>query len=87
VGSAADRLAGHTRLIGAASAWQSGQVKGSGKAVCIQDENERIVDCIAKGDAEGAVKLMDQHLRELEEHLMLESPGDEKSLAKLLGLG
>lgn len=45
-----------------------------------------MVDCIAKGDAEGAVKLMDPHLRELEEHLMLVSPGDEKSLAKLLGL-
>ncbi|MCZ8252136.1 MAG: GntR family transcriptional regulator [Hylemonella sp.] len=58
-----------------------------GNAACEHDEHERIVDCIAKGDAEGAVKLMDQHLRELEEHLMLVSPGDEKSLAKLLGLG
>ncbi|MFN7862063.1 MAG: GntR family transcriptional regulator [Curvibacter sp.] len=57
-----------------------------GNAACEHDEHERIVDCIAKGDAEGAVKLMDQHLRELEEHLMLVSPGDEKSLAKLLGL-
>lgn len=58
-----------------------------GNAACEHDEHERIVDCIARGDAEGAVKLMDQHLRELEEHLMLVSPGDEKSLAKLLGLG
>lgn len=29
---------------------------------------------------------MDQHLRELEQHLMIEVPGDEKSLARLLGL-
>src|SRR5262245_48791356 len=58
-----------------------------GNAACEHDEHERIVDCIAKGDAEGAVRLMDQHLRDLEEHLMLVSPGDEKSLAKLLGLG
>lgn len=57
-----------------------------GNAACEHDEHERIVDCIAQGDAESAVKLMDQHLRDLEEHLMLESPGDEKSLAKLLGL-
>ena len=57
-----------------------------GNAACEHDEHERIVDCIARGEAEEAVKLMDQHLRELEEHLMLVSPGDEKSLAKLLGL-
>jgi DNA-binding GntR family transcriptional regulator len=58
-----------------------------GNAACEHDEHERIVDCIAKGDAEGAVKVMNQHLGDLEEHLMLASPGDEKSLAKLLGLG
>lgn len=58
-----------------------------GNAACEHDEHERIVDCIAKGDAEGAVKVMNQHLSDLEEHLMLASPGDEKSLAKLLGLG
>lgn len=58
-----------------------------GNASCEHDEHERIVDCIARGDAEGAVQLMDQHLRELEEHLMLGSPDDERNLAKLLGLG
>ena len=57
-----------------------------GNAACEHDEHERIVDCIARGDAEGAVQLMDQHLRELEEHLMIEAPGDEQSLARLLGL-
>jgi len=57
-----------------------------GNAACEHDEHERIVNCIAKGDAEGAVQLMDQHLRELEEHLMIETPGDEQSLARLLGL-
>jgi hypothetical protein len=29
---------------------------------------------------------MDQHLRELEQHLMISAPGDEQSLARLLGL-
>jgi DNA-binding GntR family transcriptional regulator len=58
-----------------------------GNAACEHDEHERIVDCIAQGDAEGAVKLMDQHLRDLEEHLLLVSTGDAQSLAKLLGLG
>lgn len=57
-----------------------------GNAACEHDEHERIVDCIARGDAESAVQLMDQHLRELEQHLMIEAPGDEKSLARLLGL-
>ncbi len=57
-----------------------------GNAACEHDEHERIVDCIAKGDAAGAVQLMDQHLRELEQHLMIAAPGDEKSLARLLGL-
>lgn len=58
-----------------------------GNAACEHDEHERIVDCIARGDAEGAVKLMDQHLRELEQHLMIEAPEDGQSLARLLGLG
>lgn len=57
-----------------------------GNAACEHDEHERIVDCIANGDAEDAVQLMDQHLRELEQHLMIASPGDEQSLARLLGM-
>lgn len=54
---------------------------------CTHDERERFVEGIDQGDAEGAVKLMAPHLRELAEHLMLVSPGEKKSLAKLLGLG
>lgn len=57
-----------------------------GNAACEHDEHERIVDCIAHGDAERAVQLMDQHLRALEEHLLIETSGDENSLARLLGL-
>ena len=33
-----------------------------GNAACEHDEHERIVDCIARGDANGAVALMDPHL-------------------------
>ena len=46
--------------------------------MCTRRE-QRIVDCIARGDAEGAVQLMDQHL-------MIAAPGDEQNLARLLGL-
>ncbi|MDM7941346.1 MAG: GntR family transcriptional regulator [Hydrogenophaga sp.] len=58
-----------------------------GNAACEHDEHERIVDCIARGDANEAVALMDQHLRDLERHLMLERPAEPHGLAHLLGLG
>ncbi|MBX3608787.1 MAG: GntR family transcriptional regulator [Hydrogenophaga sp.] len=58
-----------------------------GNAACEHDEHERIVDHIARGDADGAVALMDEHLRELERHLALERPTPRKDLAHLLGLG
>ncbi len=57
-----------------------------GNAVCEHHEHERIVDCIAQGDAAGAVALMDAHLRELERHLALDSPPQARSLGALLGL-
>ncbi len=57
-----------------------------GNAACEHDEHERIVDCIAKGDANQAVALMDQHLRDLERHLTLERPAAQRDLAYLLGL-
>ena len=58
-----------------------------GNAACEHDEHERIVDCIARGDATAAVALMDAHLRDLEQHLALEDSGASHSLARLLGLG
>ena len=58
-----------------------------GNAACEHDEHERIVDCIARGDAAGAVALMDSHLRDLEQHLALDSHPQARSLGQLLGLG
>jgi len=57
-----------------------------GNAACEHDEHERIVDCIERGDAAGAVKLMDEHLRELERHINLQRDNPKDSLARLLGL-
>lgn len=57
-----------------------------GNAACEHDEHERIVDCIARRDAAGAVSLMDAHLRDLERHLSLKGPPGTPSLAQLLGL-
>ena len=57
-----------------------------GNAACEHDEHGRIVDCIARGDAAGAVALMDAHLRDLERHLSLDAPPPSRSLAHLLGL-
>jgi DNA-binding GntR family transcriptional regulator len=57
-----------------------------GNAACEHDEHERIVECIARGDATAAVELMDVHLRELEHHLTLDNGQASRSLAHLLGL-
>ena len=57
-----------------------------GNAACEHDEHERIVDCIARGDADEAVELMDRHLRDLERHLMLDKPSPQRDLAHMLGL-
>lgn len=57
-----------------------------GNAACEHDEHERIVECIAQGDAAAAVALMDAHLRDLEQHLALEDSGASHSLGRLLGL-
>lgn len=57
-----------------------------GHAACEHDEHERIVDCIASGDAEGAVRLMSQHLHDLERHLALDQPAATPGLAHMLGL-
>jgi DNA-binding GntR family transcriptional regulator len=57
-----------------------------GNAACEHDEHERIVDCIARGDANQAAALMDQHLCDLERHLTLERPAAQRDLAYLLGL-
>ena len=58
-----------------------------GNAACEHDEHERIVECIERGDADEAVRLMDEHLMDLERHLMLDTPSAQKNLAQMLGLG
>lgn len=58
-----------------------------GNAACEHDEHERIVECIARGDAAGAVALMDAHLRDLERHLALDDMLHARGLAHMLGLG
>jgi DNA-binding GntR family transcriptional regulator len=57
-----------------------------GHAACEHDEHASIVDCIARGDAPGAVRLMDQHLRDLEHHLALTERPQHPDLAQMLGL-
>lgn len=58
-----------------------------GNASCEHDEHARIVDYIEKGDAERAVKLMDEHLRTLEANVCVESEEADNSLARMLGFG
>ncbi|HSW18583.1 MAG TPA: GntR family transcriptional regulator [Ramlibacter sp.] len=57
-----------------------------GNASCEHDEHERIVECIAKGDAAGAVQLMDEHLRQLERNVSAKRGVPGRTLAHLLGL-
>ncbi len=57
-----------------------------GNASCEHDEHERIVDCMARGDAAGAVQLMDEHLRQLERNVSVKRAEPERTLAHLLGM-
>jgi DNA-binding GntR family transcriptional regulator len=57
-----------------------------GNASCEHDEHEALVECIARGDGEGAARLMEQHLLALERNIQLRTDGAEPSLASMLGL-
>jgi DNA-binding GntR family transcriptional regulator len=57
-----------------------------GNASCEHDEHGQIVDCIERGDADGAVALMQSHLATLERHICLDRASEEHSLARMLGL-
>ncbi len=59
----------------------------SGNHSCEHHEHVAIVDCIAQGDAAGAVALMDAHLHDLEKDLALKSSPAPRGLAQLLGVG
>ncbi len=57
-----------------------------GHAACEHDEHGRIVDCIERRDAAGALALMNDHLRALEHRLSLNITPPKRELAQLLGL-
>jgi DNA-binding GntR family transcriptional regulator len=57
-----------------------------GNAACEHEEHERIVQCLAKGDAAGAVQWMDEHLLALERNVSVQRPAPERTLAHLLGM-
>ncbi|MBB3222688.1 GntR family transcriptional regulator [Pseudoduganella umbonata] len=57
-----------------------------GNASCEHDEHGQIVDCLERGDADGAVALMQAHLATLERNVCLDRSGEEHGLARLLGL-
>jgi DNA-binding GntR family transcriptional regulator len=57
-----------------------------GNAACEHDEHERIVDCIASRDGNGAVVLMAEHLRILERNIVLRRASPDRSLRAMLGI-
>lgn len=57
-----------------------------GNASCEHDEHESLVDCIARGDADGAARLMEEHLLALERNIQVRRDAAEPSLASMLGL-
>lgn len=57
-----------------------------GNASCEHDEHARVVDYIEKGDAERAVKLMEEHLRTLEANVCVRPEAEDNSLGRMLGM-
>jgi DNA-binding GntR family transcriptional regulator len=57
-----------------------------GNASCEHDEHRQIVACMEKRDVEQAVKLMEDHLLELERNICLRKPEPNASLKEKLGL-
>ena len=53
---------------------------------CEHNEHERIVDCMERGDAAGAARWMELHLRDLESNIVVKRNPPDSSLATLLGL-
>ena len=58
-----------------------------GHAACEHGEHAAVVDAIARGDADAAVRLMEAHLLVLEANVVLERPAVQRSLGQMLGLG
>jgi DNA-binding GntR family transcriptional regulator len=57
-----------------------------GNAGCEHDEHTAIVDCIGAHDAEGAARIMGQHLLELERNVMMRVEASDGGLRHMLGL-
>jgi DNA-binding GntR family transcriptional regulator len=58
-----------------------------GNAACEHDEHAVVVDAIARGDADTAVRAMEEHLLVLERNIALDRPASQRSLGQMLGLG
>lgn len=57
-----------------------------GNAACEHDEHARIVDCVARRDADRAIELMDAHLLSLERKVSLDRGPSRRGLGQMLGL-
>jgi DNA-binding GntR family transcriptional regulator len=57
-----------------------------GNAACEHDEHSRIVTLMERGDAAGATRLLDEHLRDLERRVDLDPRRAPAALAQMLGL-
>lgn len=58
-----------------------------GHASCEHREHTSIVECIEKGDVDGAIRTMQEHLAVLEKRIHLVSEKSGKNLARMLGMG
>ena len=58
-----------------------------GNADCEHAEHKAIVERMAAGDVDGAVALMEQHLRVLERNICLRPADKPGNLRQMLGLG
>jgi DNA-binding GntR family transcriptional regulator len=58
-----------------------------GNASCEHDEHAVVVDAIARGDEDTAVRAMEEHLLVLERNIALDRPASQRSLGQMLGLG
>lgn len=57
-----------------------------GNAACEHEEHARIVDYLEAGEPAKAVRVMNEHLADLERRICLDHPQSQKSLAQMLGL-
>lgn len=61
-------------------------LKEHGAALCEHEEHAQIVECIARKDAEEAVRIMLRHLDEIERNILADREEGKPTLGRLLGL-